>query len=75
MSYNMENSFQELNTAQALEEWAYKINEYHNKEITIKEWCKLQDIQTEKFYYQQKNFSVGLLLPENILVNYSINFK
>lgn len=56
----MENSLQQLNATQALEEWAYKIKECRNSGITVKEWCKLQGIQTQKFYYWQKKLFTTL---------------
>lgn len=56
----MENSLQQLNATQALEEWAYKIKECRNSGITVKEWCKLQGIQTQKFYYWQKKLFMTL---------------
>lgn len=56
----MANSLQELNTSQALEEWAVQIKECRNSGLTVREWCKSKGINTHKFYYWQKKLFITL---------------
>ncbi|MDO4178165.1 MAG: hypothetical protein Q4D21_03150 [Phascolarctobacterium sp.] len=50
----MSTSLQSLNENQSIQEWATRIKECRNSNMTVRGWCSEQGISTHTFYYWQK---------------------
>lgn len=54
MYYNMDNSLQIVNTNREMQEWADKIRACRSSSLSVRAWCRENNVPISSFYYWQK---------------------
>lgn len=50
----MDNSLQIVNTNREMQEWANKIRACRNSSLSVRAWCRENNVPISSFYYWQK---------------------
>lgn len=75
MCYDMDNSLQIVNTNREMQEWSNKIQACRSSSLSVRAWCRENNVPLSSFYYWQKKIFNRVSGRESSFVEIPVSAK